>query len=73
MQSQNCEIIQVNTRYCTLYIWLVVVLLSDHESRAIINDQDVILHGFMLEIIHSTDFPVKRFYNLTENREINSA
>jgi hypothetical protein len=33
-------------RYSTLEICAVVLLLS--ESRAIINDLDVILHGFML-------------------------
>jgi hypothetical protein len=34
------------------YIWAVVLLLS--ESHAIINDLDVILHGFMLQIIYTT-------------------
>jgi hypothetical protein len=36
-----------DTRYFTLYIWAVALLLS--ESHAIINDLDVILHGFMLQ------------------------
>jgi hypothetical protein len=30
------------------------------ESRAIINDLDVILHGFMLDITYTTIFRVKR-------------
>jgi hypothetical protein len=38
--------------YCTLLHWDVVVLLS--ESPAIINDLDVIVHGFMLQIIYTT-------------------
>jgi len=46
-------------------IWDVVLLLS--ESRAIINDDDldVILHGFMLQIIYIMVFRVKRINNLT--------
>jgi hypothetical protein len=50
-------------RYYTLYIWNVVLLLS--ESRAIINDLDDILHGFMLQIIYTTVFRVKRLKNIT--------
>jgi hypothetical protein len=38
--------------------WAVVLLLS--ESCAVINDLDVILHGFMLQIIYTTVFRVKR-------------
>ena len=45
------EIIHSNTRYCTLYNWA--------ESRAIINDLDVILQGFMLQVIKNNDFPSK--------------
>jgi hypothetical protein len=41
----------------------VVLLLL--ESRSIINDLDVILHGFMSQIIYSTVFRVKRLNNLT--------
>jgi len=41
----------------------VVVLLS--ESRAIISDLDVILHGFILQIIYTTVFRVKRLNNFT--------
>jgi hypothetical protein len=58
-------------------IWAVVLLLS--ESRAIINDLDVILHGFMLQIISTTVFRVEWLHNLmlhvrsfnSENRGIN--
>jgi hypothetical protein len=51
-------------RYSTLEICAVVLLLS--ESRAIINDLDVILHGFMLQVIYTTVFrvTVKRLSNL---------
>ena len=55
------EIIHADTRYCTLYNW--------DESRAIINDLDVILHGFMLLIIKTTVFRVKPVNS--ENRGIN--
>jgi hypothetical protein len=41
-------------------IYAVVSLLCE-----IINDLDVILHGFMLHIIYTTVFRVKRFNNLT--------
>jgi len=41
-------------RDIALLIWVVVLLLS--ESRAIINNLDVILHGFMLQIIYTTVF-----------------
>jgi hypothetical protein len=44
------------------YIWAVVLLLS--ESHAIINDLDVILHGFMLQIIYTKVFRVKQFHTL---------
>jgi hypothetical protein len=58
-------------------IWAVVLLLP--ESRAIINDLDVILHGFMLQIISTTVFRVEWLHNLmlhvrsfnSENRGIN--
>ena len=46
--AKNYEIIYADTRYCTLQIWTVVLLFS--ESCAIINDLDVIVHGFMLQI-----------------------
>jgi len=52
-----------DTIYCTLSIWPVALLLS--ESRAIINDLDVILHGFMVQIIYTTVFRVKTLNNLT--------
>ena len=42
--------------------WAVVLLLS--ESSAIIDDLDVILHGFMLQIIYTTVFRVKWLNNL---------
>ena len=44
-------IIHADTRHCTLLIWAVVFLLS--ESSAIINNLDVILHGFILQIIYT--------------------
>jgi hypothetical protein len=37
----------------TLEIWAVLFYCSQ-ESRAIINDLDLILHGFMLQIIYTT-------------------
>jgi len=46
---------------CTLEIWAVVLLLS--ESRALINDLYVMLHGFMLQIIYTTIFRVNRLNN----------
>ena len=52
----NYEIIHADTKYCKHENWDVVLLLSD--SRAIINDLDVILHGFMLQIIYTTVFRV---------------
>ena len=45
-------------RYCTLYIWAAVLFLS--ESCAIINDLD----DFMLQIIYTTVFRIKRLNNL---------
>jgi hypothetical protein len=62
-QDKNYEIIHADMRYCTLIIWSVVLLLS--ESSAIINDLNVILHGFMLQIIYTMVFRVKRLNNLT--------
>jgi hypothetical protein len=56
--SSYYKIIHADTRYCILYIWSVVLLLS--ESRAIINGLDVILHSVMLQIIYSTVYRVKR-------------
>ena len=60
--AENYEIRYTDTRYCTLYIWAVVLLLT--ESRVIINDLDVILHGLMLQIIYTTNFRAKRLHNL---------
>ena len=57
------EIIHADTKYCTIQIWAVVLLLS--ESHAIINNLDVILHGFMLQIIYTTVFRVKQLNNRT--------
>jgi hypothetical protein len=54
-------------RYCTLQIWAVVLIFS--ENHAIINELDVILHGFMLQIIYATVFRVKLLNS--ENRGIN--
>jgi len=34
------------------------------RERAVINNLDVILYGFMLQIIYTTVFPVERFNNL---------
>jgi len=55
-------------RYCTLLIWAVVFLLS--ESHAIINDLDVTLHGFMLQIIYATVFRVKWLDNLALHAQL---
>jgi hypothetical protein len=44
-------------------IGLLLTLLS--ESRAIINDLGVILHGFMLPIFYTTVLLVKRLNNIT--------
>ena len=54
--TKNYEIIHSDTRYYTLYIWAVVLLLA--ESSVIINDLDVTLHVFMLQIIYTTVFRV---------------
>jgi hypothetical protein len=54
---KNYEIILADTNYCTLYIWAVDVLPS--ESYVIINDLDVIFHGFILKIIYTMVFEVK--------------
>ena len=40
---KNYELIHADTKYYTLKIWAVVLLLS------LINDLDVLLHGFMLQ------------------------
>ena len=56
-QLNNYEIKHADTRYCTLKIWAVLLL---SEGRAIINDLDVILHGFMLQSMYTTVFRVKR-------------
>jgi hypothetical protein len=64
--SWTNEIIHADAKYCTIKIWAVVLLLS--ESCAIINDLDVILYGFMLQIIYTTVFQVNG--NL-ENHGIN--
>ena len=60
-KNYNNKIIHADARYCTL--WDVALLLS--ESRAIINDLDVILHGFILQIIYTTFFRVKWLNNPT--------
>jgi hypothetical protein len=60
--AKNYEIIHADTKYCTLLHWDVVVLLS--ESPAIINDLDVIMHGFMLQIIYTT-LHIRLFNRLT--------
>jgi hypothetical protein len=51
---KNYDIINTDTRYCTLSIWAVALLFS--EDRAVVNDLDVILHGSMLQIIYATFF-----------------
>jgi len=45
----------------------VVLLLA--ESCSIINDLDVILHDFMLQIIYITVFRVKRLNNLMKYKQ----
>ena len=57
-QQLITDIINADARYCTLEIWAVVLLLS--ESCAVINDQNVILHGFLLQIIYTKFFWVKQ-------------
>ena len=49
-------------------MWDVILLFS--ESRAIINDLDVILHGFMLQIIYTTVFRVIGGINIPTHRII---
>ena len=44
--------------FFSIDIWALILLLS--ERRAIINDLDVILHGFMLDITYTTIFRAKR-------------
>ena len=53
-KQQNYQIIHPYTRYFTLKILAVILLLS--ESRAIINDLDEISHGFMLQIIYTMPY-----------------
>ena len=43
-------------------MWAVVLLFA--ESRAVINDLDAILHGFMLQIIYFIVLRVKRYFKL---------
>ena len=52
-------------RYAILHILNIGCSFLPPESRAIINDLDVILHGFMLQITYTTLFQVKRLNNLT--------
>jgi hypothetical protein len=52
-------------RYEILHILNIGCSFLPPESRAIINDLDVILHGFMLQITYTTLFQVKRLNNLT--------
>jgi len=61
--AKNYEIIHADTKDCTLQIWAVVLLLS--ECRAIINDLEVIVHGFMLQIIYTTIFLFNRLTRKT--------
>lgn len=51
---KNYDIINTDTRYCTLSIWAVALLLS--EDRAVVNDIDVILHSSMLQMIYTIFF-----------------
>ena len=53
--ANTYEIIHADTRYCILQILAVVLFPS--ESRAIINDLDVMLHGLVLLVIYSTVSP----------------
>jgi hypothetical protein len=48
---------------CLTYI--IVLLLLAADSRAIINDIDVILLGFMIQIIYTMVFRVKQLTKLT--------
>jgi hypothetical protein len=51
---KNYEIIPADNEILNTLIWAVDLLLT--ESRAINNELDVILHGFMLQIIYTTVF-----------------
>jgi hypothetical protein len=51
---KNYEIIPADHEILNTLIWAVDLLLT--ESRAINNELDVILHGFMLQIIYTTVF-----------------
>jgi len=57
-RKQQLRTIKYYTQILYTLIWAVALLLS--ESHVIINDLDVILHGFMLQIIYTTVFLVKR-------------
>jgi len=52
-------------RYDILHTFNLAVVLLLSESRAIINDLEVKLHGFMLQIIYTTVFRFKRLNNIT--------
>ena len=62
--KQHLKLCYNTCGYEILYTcWAVVLLLP--ERRAIINDLDVILQGFVLQIIYTTVFRVKHLNNLT--------
>ena len=54
-REENYKIIHPDTRYCTLTSGMYLY----HSQR----DLNVILHCFMLQIIYTTVFRVKRFIN----------
>jgi hypothetical protein len=56
ISERKYEIIHADTRYCTFYIWAVVLLLSENRT---INYLDLKLHGLMLQIIYTTVVLVK--------------
>ena len=79
-QLRNYEIIHVDTctRSHTLNLGCSVINLREPRN-IIINNLDVILHGFMLQIFYTLVFRVKRLNNRTgsvrfnsENRGINN-
>jgi hypothetical protein len=64
-ECKQQELSNNTLRYQILHTlnWAVVLLLS--ESHAIINDLDVILHGFMSQITYTTVVRVKLLSKLT--------
>ena len=62
--SQNYEIIHADIRDCTLNLGCIFITLRE-SCYTQLPRCDTVLHGFMLQIIYSTVFRVKRVNNLT--------